>query len=360
MEFFITPLLWWLLLPPALLGAYAWAQSRRARDAVPYSSLALLRAARAGRPSTAFRRHVPPVLVALGVALAATALARPFLRVPIPRERATIILVLDVSGSMAAGDMFPSRLAAAKRASKGFVDTLPADFRVGVVAFSSEASLVQPVTDDHDAVRAAIDGLEIGGGTAIGEGLEVALAALTPEDMPPGTPSASRNPSSPGLAGAAGAGGSAGGGDPPSPVQPPVQPGQPPPAPSAVVLLLTDGENTEGVPPLDATVKARDANIPVFTVGMGSRGGGFPFGFGGRRGGGGIDEPLLQEMAAQTGGQYYYAPNGGELGRIYNDLGIALGWDFERWEIGHYVGAAALAASALGLCLAFLWLHRQP
>src|SRR5919198_5671246 len=131
MEFIVPPLLWWLALPFLLLAGYAWAQTRRARDAVPFSSLDLLRAALAGRPATALRRHLPPLLAVAGAALATVALARPALRTPIPKERATIILVMDVSGSMAAGDMFPSRLSAAKRASKGFVDTLPADFRVG-------------------------------------------------------------------------------------------------------------------------------------------------------------------------------------------------------------------------------------
>jgi Ca-activated chloride channel family protein len=193
-----------------------------------------------------------------------------------------------------------------------------------VVAFSSTAALVQPVTEDHGAVRAAIDELDVGGGTAIGDGMEVALAAI-----PPPTP--------------------------PAPVTAPgpaLPPAGPPPPPPGVVLLLTDGENTEGTAPLDVAQKARAANVPVFTVGMGSRGG--P----GR--GGGIDEPLLREVAAQTGGQYYFAPNGGELNRVYNDLGLALGWEWERREVGGYFAAAALTIFSAGLGLAFLWLHRQP
>lgn len=348
MEFVIQPLLWWLLLPAALLGAYAWAQRRRVPHAVPYSSLALLRAAMAGRPSTAFRRHIPPVLLCLSLAFAALALARPYVRTPLPKERATIILVIDVSGSMSAGDMFPSRLAAAKRASTAFVDTLPEDFRVGVVAFSSDASLVQAVTSDHDAVRAAIAELQLGGGTAIGEGLDVALASLPPDLL-----------SSPSGAGGPGGAGAPGGTGAPAPQGgPPAggQPGAPPPAPPAVVLLLTDGQNTEGVAPLEATARAREANVPVFTVGMGGRGG--PFGLGGAQSS--IDEPLLREMAAQTGGQYYNAPTGGDLRRIYSDLGLALGWDFVRQEIGQYVAGGALLACIAGLSLAFLWLHRQP
>lgn len=340
MEFIIPPLLWWLALAPLLLGGYVWAQTRRARDAVPFSNVALLYAALAGRPSTAGRRHVPAALLVAAVGLAAVALARPALRTPLPKERVTIMLVVDVSGSMSASDMFPSRLAAAKRASKAFVDVLPPGFRVGVVSFSSDASLVQAVTDDHAAVRAAIDSLTIGGGTAIGEGIQIALAALPPEGTDgEGVPSL---------------------GAPPQSGQLPGMPaGQPPAGPPGIILLLTDGANTEGAPPLNASEQARSANVPVFTVGMGRRGGaGGPFGLGGR--GGGIDEPLLREIAAQTGGQYYYAPNGGELRRVYNDLGLALGWDWERREIGQYVAMAALTASTLGLCLAFLWLHRQP
>jgi Ca-activated chloride channel family protein len=253
------------------------------------------------------------------------ALARPAVRALVPKDRATIVLVLDVSGSMGANDMFPSRLAAAKRASKSFVDALPPGFRIGVVSFSSAASLVQPITEDYRAVRSAIDELQTGGGTAIGEGIQVALAAL-PSDVL--------------LAPA-----------PPVPV-----PGQPPPPPPAVILLLTDGQNGEGVEPMVAADKARAANVPVFTIGMGSRGGGF--GPGAR--GGGIDEELLNEVAAFTGGQYYYAPNGGELRRVYTDLGVALGWDFSRREIGHFFAGGGLALAALGFGLGALWLHRQP
>lgn len=324
MEYVVPPMLWWLALPAVLLAGYAWAQTRRARDAVPFSNVALLQAALAGRPPTTWRRHIPPVLVLCGLAFGAVSLARPAVRVGVPKERATIILVLDISGSMAQNDMFPSRLAAAKRASRAFVDTLPADFRVGVVAFASGAELVQPVTEDHGAVRAAIDRLETEGGTAIGDGLQVALASMPPDALQ-GT----------------------------APVAP--VPDQAPPPPPGIVLLLTDGENTSGMEPMDAAEQARAIKVPVFTVGMGSRGG-TPLG----RGRGGIDEVLLQEIAALTGGNYYYAPNGGELQRVYNDLGLALGWDWERREIGHLAAGASLVILAGGLTLAFLWLHRQP
>ncbi|HEV2125395.1 MAG TPA: VWA domain-containing protein, partial [Chloroflexota bacterium] len=280
-----------------------------------------------GRPSTAMRRHVPPILAALAVAVMAVALARPALRTPLPRERATIILVMDVSGSMAASDMFPSRLDAAKRASKSFVDALPPAFRIGVVAFSSGATLVQGVTEDYGKVHAAIDSLDIGGGTAIGDGIQVALASIPPDLPPSGLSPPAASPAAP--------------------------PGQGMPAPPpAIILLLTDGENTEGLPPLDAAQQALAANIPVFTVGMGGRGGLFSRGRG-------IDEELLKEVAALTGGQYYYAPNQGALNRVYSDLGVALGWDWERHEIGGYVASASLVLGVLGLGLAYLWLHRE-
>jgi Ca-activated chloride channel homolog len=330
MEFIVPPLLWWVALPVVLMVLYAWAQTRRAPDAIPFSSVALLHRALDGRPSTALRRHIPPLLAALALAGSAVALARPAMRTPLPRESATIILVIDVSGSMSANDMFPSRLEAAKRASRRFVDTLPPGFRIGVVEFSSGASLVQAVTDDYGEVHAAIESLKLGGGTQIGDGLQVALASM-PSDLL--APNGQLKP------------------------PPPQVPGAPPPPPPAVILLLTDGVNGGGVPPMDMAQQARTANVPIFTIGMGGRGG--IFGIGGNRGSSGVDEPALQEIAAATGGQYYFAPGGGELARVYTDLGLALGWDFIRSEIGGYVAVATLGIASLALGLGFLWLHRD-
>ena len=323
MEFIVPPLLWWAALPGVLLLGYALAQTRRAPDALPFSSVALIRAALAGRPSTAVRRHVPPVLAAAALAAAAVALARPAVRTPLPREAATIVLVLDVSGSMGQNDMFPSRLAAAKRASHRFVDTLPAGFEVGVVEFSDTASLVQPITDDHRAVNAAIEGLDLGGGTHIGDGMQVALASL---------PSELLNPAA----------------------RPAQLPGAPPPPPPAVILLLTDGQNGGGTPPTDVAQQARAANVPVFTIGMGGSGGLFGAGRGG-----GVDEEALREIAATTGGQYYFAPGGGELAQVYRDLGLALGWDFVRSEVGGYVASGAVVVALVGMAFGYLWLHRD-
>lgn len=324
MEFIVPPLLWWVALPALLLAGYALAQTRRAPDAQPFSSVALLKRALAGRPSTAMRRHAPPVLAALALATAAVGLARPAVRTPLPKEAATIVLVLDTSGSMGQGDMFPNRLAAAKRASRRFVETLPQGFRVGVVEFSDTASLVQPVTEDLRAVHSAIEGLELAGGTHIGDGMQVALASLPPDLLDPAA-------------------------------RPAQLPGAPPPAPPAVILLLTDGQNGGGAPPMDVAQQARSVNVPVFTIGMGGSGG--PLGLGGR--GGGVDEEALREIAATTGGQYYFAPGGGELSQVYRDLGLALGWDFVRSEIGGYVASAALLATVLALAVGYLWLHRD-
>ena len=346
MEYVIPPLLWWLPLPLLLLGAYALAQSRQAPDAVPYSSLHLLRAALEGRPSTAFRRHFPPLLLLLALALGTVALARPALRVGSPRSGRRSCSSWTSPGAWGPATCGPP---AWKRRSgaRDFVDTLPEGFRVGVVAFSSDASLVQPVTDDLPAVNAAIAELQLGGGTAIGEGLEVALAALPPELVaPPGaitSPGGAGSPRRPGRLRRAG---------------PAHAPAGAAPGPPAGDRPAAHGRGQHrGVPPLESTARARDVNVPVFTIGMGGRGGGLPFGGGSR---GSVDEELLQEMAAQTGGQYYFAPTGGDLRRIYNDLGVALGWDFQRQEIGHLFGAGALGAAVAGLVLAFLWLHRQP
>lgn len=331
MEFAVASILWWLAPMAVLLGAYAIAQGRRSRDAVPFPATALLLAAMATRPSTAGRRHLPAGFLVLAIALSAVALARPATRTPIPRERTTVVLVLDISGSMQARDVFPSRLEAAKTAARNFVGTLPSGFRIGVVAFSSRATLVQPVTDDLRAVRKAIDALEPDGGTAIGDGLQVALASLPPETF--GAPTEVNVVPTTDASGALTA----------------------PPVPPAVVLLLTDGQNTEGPDPRGAAGQAREAGVPVFTIGMGGRGSPFS---GGRSAT--VDEPLLEEIAAQTGGQYYFAPGAGELNRIYADLGRALGWDWERREIGQYFAAVALAATAIGTVLAAWWLDRTP
>lgn len=325
-----TPL-WWLAPAMALMAAYAAAQGRRAPDAVPFPAVALLRSATGTRPSTAWRRHLPAAFILLAMALSAVALTRPALRTPVPRERTTIMLVLDTSGSMQGRDMFPSRLAAAQTAARGFVGSLPEGFRVGVVQFASQATLVQPVTDDLRAVRLAIDGLEADGGTAIGDGLEVALASLPPETF-----------AAPATA-------------PPVEEAPATASG--PPVPPAVVLLLTDGQNTEGPDPRAAAGTARDQGVPVFTIGLGGRSA--PFGPGAGRSNG-VDEALLGDIAAQTGGQYYFAPGGGDLARIYADLGRALGWDWERREIGHWFGVAALAGALIATVLGAWWLDRAP
>jgi Ca-activated chloride channel family protein len=264
--------------------------------------------------------------------LAAVALARPALRTPVPRERTSIVLVLDTSGSMQGRDLFPSRLAAAQAAARGFVRSLPDGFRVGVVQFASQATLVQPVTDDLRAVLRGIDDLEANGGTAIGDGLQVALASLPPDMF--ASPSVTPLDASTALATATG-----------------------PPVPPAVVLLLTDGQNTEGPNPRLVADSARDQGVPVFTIGIGGRAS--PFGPGANRSNG-VDEVLLQEIAAETGGQYYFAPGAGDLNRIYADLGRALGWDWERREIGQWFGAGALATSVVATVLAAFWLDRAP
>src|SRR6185369_15357256 len=215
-----------LLLLPILLGLYLLAQRRRRTYALRFASLALLEQVATASPR--WRRHVPPLLYALSLSALLIALARPSAVVAVPRDQSTAVLVLDVSGSMAADDLQPSRLAAAQQAAAEYVDGLPATARVGLVSFQSTATVRVAPTTDHEAVKRAIGRLQAEGGTAIGDGLAAALAQVA--DRP---------------ADAA---------------------GQPTPA---AVVLLSDGQQTAGSPYARAAEQAKVDGVRVDTIGIG-------------------------------------------------------------------------------------------
>ena len=179
MKFLWPEMLVWLLAVPTLVAAYVWWLQRKKKSAIRYPSLALLKAAMG--PGDRIRRHVPPALLLLSLAAMLVAIARPTAMVTLPSQQQTIILAIDVSLSMGATDVDPNRLTAAQVAAKSFVEEHPSNARIGIVAFGASASLVQPPTQDKEALLAAIDGFQLQRGTATGSALYVALATLFPD-----------------------------------------------------------------------------------------------------------------------------------------------------------------------------------
>ncbi|MEO5680574.1 MAG: VWA domain-containing protein, partial [Acidimicrobiales bacterium] len=291
--------LWLLVLVPAALAAYVLLQRRRPRDVVRFTNLALLESVVERSPR--WRRHVPAALFLVALTFLLAGLARPQATLKVPREEATIVLVLDVSGSMKADDVEPDRIRAAQESARTFIKALPPKFRVGLIAFSSTVRVLAPPTQDRQQVRQAIDGLVANGGTAMGDALITGVGLVRPEAM------------------AAAEGGDAipndGGAINPAPgAQVP-----------ASVLLISDGANTVGqTQPLDAADIANKLQVPIYTVALGTSAGQalIPDGRGGSR----LqtvppDPDTLQAVAERTGGQFYDAPSAGELGKVYEDIG---------------------------------------
>jgi Ca-activated chloride channel family protein len=319
-----------LLVVPVLVGGYVWQLRRRRRQAVPYSSVALIRAAAPGR--SAWRRHVPIALIAAALLLLGLAAGRPRFRTDVPVSSASLILALDVSGSMCATDVEPNRLTAAQDAVREFVRDQASGTRIGLVVFSGFAQLAVAPTDDHDDLLEAIDVLTTGRGTSIGTAILKsvdAIAEINPNVAPadPGAdaePDGARPVPTP----------RPGAGSPP--------PGSPPPGGYVpeIVVLLTDGANTRGVAPSDAAQIAAARGVRVYPIGFGTQNptsmvctaeqlGGRGFGFGGFGGGGGgggrrnfliADVPALQEVAALTGGTYFGASDADQLQSVLKNL----------------------------------------
>src|SRR6185437_13978275 len=171
--------LWLLLLVPLLVAAYIFIINRRKKSAFRYSNLALVKEAAEG---PGWRRHVPPALMLSAFSILLLAMARPSAEVRLPSRVATVMLVMDVSGSMRATDVNPSRIMAAENAAKTYIKQQPRDVRIGIVAFAGSAMLVQSPTTDHVALDSAIDRFELQRGTAVGSGILVALSTLFPQD----------------------------------------------------------------------------------------------------------------------------------------------------------------------------------
>ena len=333
---FATPLaLLALLLIPLVILALVLARRRRIRYAIRYSALDVL----AGVVERERRgRWIPAALLVLALTALLLGAARPMARVPVPRDEATVMLVIDVSGSMNADDVEPTRMEAAERAASRFLDRLPERFQVGLVVFSSEAETLVPPTTDREAVRSALDTLNANGGTAMGDGLARALDVIE----------AARQEAT--------------GGGPPTTVDPGATPApttpdpnaQQPAVPPAVTLLLSDGANSAGGDPFIQAERARQLKVPVYTIALGTAGGVLrqPNAFGGTR----IqpvppDPDSLARIAETSNGRFFEAPSSENLTAVYDSLGSRIGFRMEEREVTVAFTAAGLlllaAAGAL-------------
>jgi len=348
MTFANPELLLGLLLVPLGLAAYVLVQRRRQRYAVRFTNVDLL--ANIAPKTPGWRRHVPTALYLAAIGALAIALARPSAVLQVPREEATVMLAMDVSRSMIASDVSPSRLAAAQAAANTFVDQLPKGFRVGLVAFSTDARLVVQPTTDRSTIHNAIDALSADGGTALGDAIMVSLQATadartastqTPVGGSPSTPAA---PSP-----------SAGTGSDSTSTEPPL----------VATVLLSDGANSTGsTEPLDAASQAAAAKMPVYTIALGTQNGTVD-----------VQDPqtgqtvtlnvppdtqTLASVAETTGGKFFEAPTSDDLAQIYNSLGSKVGYTQQEQEITQWFAAGALLLVLAGGGLAALWFNRFP
>jgi len=337
MSFLWPSLLWLLLLLPLLVALYLWVLRRRRKTTVRLASISVAKLA-AGR-GPGWRRHVPPALMLVGLAALLLAVARPTAILTLPMSERTIMLAMDVSGSMRAEDVKPNRLVASQEAAKAFVNNLPREVRVGVVSFAGTAAVVQAPTDSRDDVIKAIDRFQLQRGTATGSGIILSLATLFPDDgieiqhvtgqknFPDNKPIAKKDS----------------------------KPFTPVPAGSfnsAAIIMLTDGQRTTGPDPLDAAKMAAERGIRVYTVGIGTTQGEV-IGFEGWSMRVKLDEETLKNISVLTHGEYFYAGTAEDLKKVYESLSSRMVVERKETEISAiFAGLGALLALvAAGLSL---------
>ena len=354
MTFLWPGMLWLLLAVPALVVLYVWLQRRKRKGAVRYASLDLVHAAIG--PGQRFRRHVPPALFLLALVAIIVAIARPTAVVTLPTEQRTIVMAMDVSLSMRAADVEPTRLAAAQAAAKAFVQELPSDVRIAIVTFAGTATVVQPPTRSKDELIAAIDRFQLQLHTAIGSGLIVSLATLFPDEdisieqvLFGSAAGRERRPLSSGRSGRDD------GKDKPKAPPPPIAPGS---YPSGAIILLTDGRRTTGPDPLDAAKMAAEHGVRVYTVGFGTANGAM-VGIEGMSIYMRFDEATLKSIAEITHGEYFYAGTAEDLKKIYQDLNAKLVLEKKGTEITMLFTALAALLALASAGLSLLWFPRS-
>jgi Ca-activated chloride channel family protein len=347
MTFLWPEMLWLLLFAPLLLGLYFWLLRRRKRMALHYANLSMVKEAMGTRQR--MRRHLPPLLFFLSMVAMLFAVARPAAVITLPSLDQTVILAIDVSGSMRANDVLPNRLAAAQAAAKTFIEAQPATTRIGIVSFAGTAAVVQPPTRNHEDLIAAIDRFQLQRGTAVGSGILVSLKALIPEvefDLQSENPRVVKKDAPRSL-------------DQQQPAKPaaefkPVKPGS---YTSGVIILLTDGQTTTGPDPVEAARMAAERGVRVFTVGVGTVNGEI-LGEEGWSMRVRLDEDALKEISKTTDARYFYAGTAKDLNEIYKSLNSRFVMEKKSTEITSlFAGAAALLA-VLSAMLSMLWFNR--
>lgn len=337
MSFIWPVMLVLLLLIPLFVWLYLRLQERRRRFATSYGTLSMVQEA-AGRPLGS-RRHLPPALFLSGLTILLVAVARPQTVISLPRIEGTVILGFDVSGSMGADDLKPTRMEAAKTAAREFVQHQPNTVRIGIVAFSDGGFTVQTPTNDQQAILATINRLTPQRGTSLGQGIMAALNTLAAD-----TESA---PSAPALSD-----------------QTPAPTATPTPLPEgtyapAVIILLTDGENNQQPDPLEVAQLAADRGVRIYTIGVGSVAGttlqveGFTVHTQ-------LDETTLQQIAQITDAAYYNAANEEELRTIYQNLSPQWVVKAEKIEITSLFAGAGILLFLMGGTFSLLWFSRIP
>jgi Ca-activated chloride channel family protein len=318
---FASPfLLWGLLLIPVGLLAYWLVQRRRIKYAARFTNLDLL--ANVVDASPGRRRHIPAVLALAALAALIVAVARPQAVVAVPRDDATVVLTMDGSASMNATDVAPTRLEAAKSAASTFLDDLPERFRVGLVSFSNATRVLEEPTDDRDAVRTSLDGIQGEVGTAIGDAIRDSIS-LAPRD----------------------------------------ENGQRSDKKLFAVLLLSDGANTAGVNPLDVLDEAKEAGVPVYTIALGTPAGTveIPNEFGELQTVSVPPDPeTLRRIATETGGRFFEAPTEADLKAVYEEIGSQVSYEDEERELTAAFAGAGAVFLLIGASLSALWFGRIP
>jgi Ca-activated chloride channel family protein len=333
--------LWSLLLLPALVLLYLRLLARRKKNSVRLASVAIVRQALGSGPG--WRRHVPPLLLLAALALLLLGSTRPVVKLKLPSRDQTIILAMDVSGSMRATDVKPNRMVAAQEAAKAFIAGLPRTVRVGVVSFAGTAAVVQAPTVSREDVVAAIDRFQMQRATAIGSGLILSLATLFPDegiDLSQIT-GARAMPASP---------------EEKKEKKPfvPVEPGS---YSSAAVILLTDGQRTTGPDPLEAAKMAAERGVKVFTVGIGTKAG-ETIGFEGWSMRVKLDEETLKAISTATRANYFYAGTAEDLKQVYQGLSSRLVVETKETEVSALFAAAGALLVVLAAGLSVWWFGR--